>query len=353
MHTLFHLINGVSAYYCLAVMSQSRAWSSIACQLRDLYLEAALQCGQAFGWRRSEDGVWFGSLRGRVFLLKQSESAILYKTLPETELFSDSEEVLLDYFRLREDMSSQYAEWSERDERFGDTHRDITGIRILRQDPVENLFSFICSSANNTLRISQLVLKLCTHFGTQTAVFGDIACHSFPRIEDLSRKGVREQLVSLGFGYRSRYIYETAVKLNKEYSSDWLSLLREVPYAQAADSLLQFPGVGRKVADCVCLMSLDKLEAVPMDTHAIQIANRDYGLKLRSKSMSKADHEKAGKFFRDLYGERAGWAHTILFVKELKVVQKLYSTAPPSSSTRKRKLDQEESSENKKLKKEL
>ena len=84
-----------------------------------------------------------------------------------------------------------------------------------------------------------------------------------------------------------------------------------------------------------------------MDTHAIQIANRDYGLKLRSKSMSKADHEKAGKFFRDLYGEKAGWAHTILFVNELKVIQKLY---PPSSSKSKRKLSQEDSSEEKKAK---
>ena len=325
----------------------STAWRSIACNLTDLYLEANLKCGQAFGWRRSEDGVWFGALKDRVFLLKQSESALLYRTLPDTEGYPDSEEVLLDYFRLREDMSSQYAQWSERDERFRDTHYNITGIRILRQDPVENLFSFICSSANNTLRISQLVLKLCTHFGRKIASFGEVSCYSFPRIEDLSREGVREELVSLGFGYRSRYIYETAVKLKKEFSSDWLTFLRGVPYLDAVESLLQFPGVGRKVADCVCLMSLDKLEAVPMDTHAIQIANRDYGLKLR-KSMSKADHERAGKFFRDLYGEKAGWAHTILFVNELKVVQKLYKL--PSTGKAKRKSNRKDSSVEKKAK---
>ena len=31
-----------------------------------------------------------------------------------------------------------------------------------------------------------------------------------------------------------------------------------------------------KVADCACLMSLDKADAVPVDTHVWQIAKRDY-----------------------------------------------------------------------------
>ena len=327
----------------------STSWSNIACKRSDLYLEAVLQCGQAFGWRRSKGGIWFGVLTDRVFLLRQSESSLLYHTLPN-RTYSDSEGVLLDYFRLREDMDSCYKEWSERDKKFREAHKSITGIRILRQDPIETIFSFICSSANNTLRISQLVLKLCLHFGEQIALFEDVPCHSFPRIEDLAREGVTEKLVSLGFGYRSRYIHETAVKLRDEFSRSWLVSLRGVPYLEAAEALLQFPGVGRKVADCVCLMSLDKLEAVPMDTHAIQIANRDYGLKLHSKSITKAGHQKAGDFFRKLYGDRAGWAQTILFVRELKVVQRLYEGIPSSGSDRKRKPEQENVRDGKKMK---
>lgn len=44
-----------------------------------------------------------------------------------------------------------------------------------------------------------------------------------------------------------------------------------------------------QVADCVCLMSLDKSEAVPVDTHVWQIATRDYGFIAGSKQKTLTD----------------------------------------------------------------
>ena len=41
-------------------------------------------------------------------------------------------------------------------------------------------------------------------------------------------------------------------------------------------ALLDIPGVGRKVADCVALFSLDQRAAIPVDTHVWSIATRDY-----------------------------------------------------------------------------
>lgn len=64
-----------------------------------------------------------------------------------------SAELLLgDYFQLGENLAELYSYWSSRDPIIKEkvnTHLNILGgIRVLRIDPVENLFSFICSSNN-------------------------------------------------------------------------------------------------------------------------------------------------------------------------------------------------------------
>lgn len=51
-------------------------------------------------------------------------------------------------------------------------------------------------------------------------------------------------------------------------------------------ALCELPGVGPKVADCVCLMSLDKTDAIPVDTHVWQISCRDYNIPELKKSKS-------------------------------------------------------------------
>jgi len=90
-------------------------------------------------------------------------------------------------------------------------------------------------------------------------------------------------------------------------------------YRQAHEELLQLQGVGPKVADCVCLMGLGWGEAVPVDTHVWQIAQRDYKFgKGKHKSLTKATYDAVGDHFRQLWGKEAGWAHSVLFAADLK-----------------------------------
>ena len=76
-------------------------------------------------------------------------------------------------------------------------------------------------------------------------------------------------------------------------------------------------GVGPKVADCIALFSLDQVGCVPVDTHVIQIAVRDFDPSLRNVSLTKNVHERVGNLFRECYGPYAGWAHSLLFAAEL------------------------------------
>jgi N-glycosylase/DNA lyase len=147
---------------------------------------------------------------------------------------------------------------------------------------------------------------------------------------------VESHLRELGFGYRARYIAKTALIVAKDKPEGWLqslcnpeshddSLEIKMPeggrdgYRQAHEELLQLQGVGPKVADCVCLMGLGWGEAVPVDTHVWQIAQRDYKFgKGKHKSLTKATYDAVGDHFRQLWGKEAGWAHSVLFAADLK-----------------------------------
>lgn len=83
-------------------------------------------------------------------------------------------------------------------------------------------------------------------------------------------------------------------------------------------SLMQLSGVGRKVADCIALFSLNQSGAIPVDTHVWEIVTRDYAQHLAAaKSLTPKVHDEIGAVFRALFGSRAGWAHSVLFASEL------------------------------------
>lgn len=181
------------------------------------------------------------------------------------------------------------------------------------------------------------VLKLCKFYGQFTGQIGDEAFHDFPGPQALVGAKVETHLRELGFGYRAKYIAETARIVSEENSEGWLESLAnpenpgwlearpsledgQVPtYKHAHEQLLLLSGVGPKVADCVCLMGLGWGEAVPVDTHMWQIAQRDYNFgKAKTKTFSKVMYDSVGDHFRNIWGPQAGWAHSVLFTANLK-----------------------------------
>ena len=90
--------------------------------------------------------------------------------------------------------------------------------------------------------------------------------HAFPSPARLASPGTSAVLRSLGFGYRAEYVQRTAQMLVEAHgehgAEEFMHRLRRRPTDEARDELLKFVGVGRKVADCVLLMSLDKVPMV-------------------------------------------------------------------------------------------
>lgn len=302
------------------------------------------------------------ALHGRILSLKQDPEHVHYKTtwpslhtglatLPSPIENDDTEDLLKHYFSLRLNLADLYEQWSKADPNFAKRAPEFAGVRILSQDAWEALVGFICSSNNNIARISQMVRpkphsddsqaninqvhKLCTHYGPLIGQVGDVPIHDFPTPEALSGDKVESHLRELGFGYRAKYIAQTARVIATEKPTGWLETLRNPEsamkpavktesdstptYKAAHEELLALTGVGPKVADCVCLMGLGWGESVPVDTHVWQIAQRDYKMgKVKTKTFNKVMYDAVGDHFRSIWGSYAGWAHSVLFTADLK-----------------------------------
>ncbi|KAI8912538.1 DNA glycosylase [Gorgonomyces haynaldii] len=265
-----------------------------------------LQIGQAFRWRQI--GQEWVCAFDQLVILKEQDNQVYY-------LDNGAKDFVEDYFQVKESYTLLKKEWSK-DKNFRIKCQDLEGIRVLRQPQLENIFSFICSANNNIPRITMMVENLCREYGPLVGSYEGEDFYGFPPLEKLAQDGVEERLRELGFGYRAKYIHKTAQML-LEKDDKWLPSLREMPYEECKQQLLELSGVGPKVADCICLMSMDKPQALPVDTHVWTIATRDYNITSKHKSLTQKTYDAIGKRFLEIFGPKCGWAHTILFAAEL------------------------------------
>ncbi len=267
--------------------------------------------------------------------VSQGDHEILFKIEAASQVQDeqDAYRVLRDYFRADVSLVDLYQEWRKCDpKQFERVANCITGIRLLRQDPVETFFSFICSSNNNIARITKMVDALRVNYGEFVGKVGDHEFYTFPSVEALAN-AKEEKLRQLGMGYRANFIINSASRLKEladERACDVFEVLGDLRRSESreyvAEFLIQFPGIGRKVADCIALFSLDQLESIPVDTHVWQIAQKYYKSRLnplykKHKSLTDKVYADIGDMFRGLYGNYSGWAHSVLFTAELKAFQ--------------------------------
>ncbi len=308
------------------------------CPPDELRLEFTLISGQAFRWHMDAEGWWSCLLpvtragaRGDLLLRLRQEG----KTLHYQGSHSGALAVTRDYFRLDVNLRSLSRAFTEADPVLGVAAARFPGLRVMRQDPVENLFSFLCTAAAPLHRIRRGIAGLCRAYGGPGVEAGGVIHYPFPTPQALAEAPVAD-MTALGLGYRARYIQATARQVTANGGVAWLQSLREVPYAEAKAALLTLPGVGEKIADCVCLFSLGKDDAIPVDTHIRRIAGRDYGAGLGTRSLTPATYALIGEALRARFGPMAGWAQQWLFFHELygkgawESYAALWRPAPPS-----------------------
>ena len=264
-----------------------------------LDLAATLESGQAHRWQKDGDVYW-GVVYGSLLKVRQVPAGVEIFSTPE--LSTSSKAMLASYFRLDDDLSAIYEEIN-RDDRIDAMIRLYPGLRLLRQEPWECLTAFICSATSNIPRIAANMESMADAFGEPRSLHGRVRC-SFPPAHKIAEAG-EGALRELGLGFRAKYLASAAVQV-AEGALD-LEEVRRLPYWEARARLTELHGIGPKIADCVLVFSLDKLEAFPIDRWVSRAVQEWY---LNGGKMSYDDivHWAHGYF-----GKYAGYAQQYLF----------------------------------------
>ncbi|KAJ1973482.1 8-oxoguanine glycosylase ogg1 [Dimargaris xerosporica] len=243
----------------MAAAASQRVWHDLCLSPAELRISHTLQSGQTFRWKQTGSQEWASVLNGQLIALKETDTTTLFTVLTTPSPLSSDEiaettSVLTSYFQTHVNLHDCYQRWSALDTNFRAKALCFPGVRILAQDPWENLISFICSANNHIKRITSMVDQLATHFGQYVADHNGHAFYHFPTVSDLNHPTLEAQLRQLGFGYRAKYIHQTVQHLHYKHGQQatrWLQSLRQIPYLEARDELLQLAGIGPKVADCI------------------------------------------------------------------------------------------------------
>jgi len=303
-------------------------------------VENSINSGQVFLWRKNKD-IWYG-VNGQD-ILKISKAGTV-KSYQNTKT---------DFFRRRDNIEKIIKSISK-DRVTKKAVKQYLGLRILEQDPFQCLISFIVSSNSNIQKIKNSLEKISRKFGDRVE-FENQEFFLFPKPEKLANASIDEirscgvgyravefenqefflfpkpdklvnasigEIRSCGVGYRARFIKEAA-KWTVQKQIDF-EYLKKCDYQEAKKEICQIPGIGNKVADCIMLFSLNKLESFPLDRWMIRILEKYYSDKfqLETKTITEKQYEILHEKIVNHFGPYAGYAQQFLFKMERENYQK-------------------------------
>ena len=269
-------------------------------------VENSINSGQVFLWKKNK-GFWYGVNGNDVLKVDENGNTNSYQNYN------------VDFFRKKDNLDKIIKSISK-DKTVKIAVKKFQGLRILRQDPFQCLISFIVSSNSNIPKIKSNMENISKKFGKKIK-FQNQEFFLFPNPKKLAKVPINE-ITSCGVGYRAKFIKDAAKIIDKkEIDFDYL---KKCDYQDAKENICQIPGVGNKVADCVLLFSLDKLEAVPLDRWIIRILEKYYSKKfeMNTKTITEKQYNILHKKIVNHFGPFAGYSQQFLFKMEREIYQK-------------------------------
>ena len=270
----------------------------------DFDLDNIFDCGQCFRWGRDDEGRYIGTACGRQALMDYDADD---RTLT---IYGADEETFQNVWRRYLDLDRDYGAikktLAEKDQVIAQAIDYGQGIRILNQEKWETLISFIISQNNNIPRIKKCIDGLARTLGELSGRFMGREFYDLPSPEVLAG-ATEEALAPCRLGYRSKYLIETARQVSAE-GLDSLERLgsADVTSQEAFEALNRYCGVGPKVANCIALFSMGKMDRFPIDVWVRKVMHRLYG-------MDEGNMKEMARFAEQTFGEYGGIAQQYLF----------------------------------------
>ena len=253
-----------------------------------------LKCGQIFRFTEQKDGSFVVYSKDMFAIIKSIEDGFFIET-KNVDYFEEFFDLKTDYEKIEKRISN--TEIVCKAVGFG------RGLRLIKNDFYEIIFSFVISANNNISRIKKIIEKLCVGAGSKIQE-GKFA---FPTLEELLNKDLGF-FEDLGAGYRGKYLF----KLSRQLKDFDIKCFDGLSTREARKILISFAGVGPKVADCILLFALNRKDVFPVDTWIESVYHKYFESGLKNRV-------KIADFLVEKFGEDSGYVQQFLFYAQREI----------------------------------
>ena len=223
----------------------------------DFDIKHILECGQIFRFYKYKDGSYGVYSGSKTVKIEQNDKNITIFS-KDTPYFAEFFDLETDYGKIKKELN--------KDKILAKTIPFGQGIRIIKNNPLEIIFSFVISANNRISRIQKIIETLCQKAGQN---LGDY--YAFPSLEKLASLPL-SFYSSLGAGYRDKYLF----KLSRELAKVDLAEKAKLSTPELRKWLISLSGVGPKVADCILLFGFYRTDVFPIDTWTSKVYKAFY-----------------------------------------------------------------------------
>lgn len=259
--------------------------------VKDFNLKYTIECGQFFRYKKLERNTYLIIHQDKIFITKQKNNILFYSN-------NISKNFIIKFFRLNDNLEKIYKEIST-DHIIKKAIKKYHGLRLINQNPFECIISYLCSSASNIPKIQMNIENLSRYFG-EKIILENQESFSFPKPKTLNNMQLIKDSKT---GFRAKYIFNN----NKILTKQFIKKLKQLDYKKAKDTLTKLPGIGNKIADCILLFSLNKLQAFPIDTWIKKALKKYY-------NQDSNNYNNLQKFAQDKWNNYTGYAQQYLFM---------------------------------------